>query len=55
MSIFSTLEPTFIKEDSSIQEQICKLQEICPKASKPVQDVILNDIKENYHEEINGA
>lgn len=44
MSIFSTLEPTFLKEDSSIQEQICKLQEICPKASKPVQDVILNDI-----------
>ena len=44
MALFQTLQPTVLKEDSSIQKQIEDLKEILPKASKPVQDVIQQDI-----------
>ena len=44
MSIFNNLEPTVLKEHSSIQDQIDALKNIYPKASKPVQDVINQDL-----------
>lgn len=44
MALFQTLQPTVLKEDSSIQKQIDDLKEILPKASKPVQEAIQQDI-----------
>ena len=44
MSLFQTLQPTVLKEDSSIQKHIEDLTAIIPKASKPVQEAVQQDI-----------